>query len=238
MKDIKNHWDKLQEVALMPKYYNPESNRILRLGLWNIFQSTYLRLNGISYDSKEQHTKNNIGVLLSYFTNSEKFLDSPALRNDFNDPSLEKGMLIMGGYGNGKTSCLVALNDIMNRHLYGNRFKMVNSQDLVKEYECLNGAEDKKEFWQKYMTPILCIDDAKKERRASNYGVSEIVGDLLVMRYNKRLKTHLTCNYVEGDEEQSIRKGLEEFSRYGEHFYDRLFEMFNIVEFKGKSKRK
>ena len=165
------------------------------------------------------------------------FFECEALSKEYNEPSFEKGLLLIGNYGNGKTSIMTALNSVFVRWNYSCRFKIVNSQDMVAEWETLKGQTEKQNFYDKYLCKVLMIDDVKKERKASNYGISEVVGDILTMRYNKRLKTHITCNYPPGDKSQDLRNGLLEFSRYGEHYYDRLFEQFNIIEFKGKSKR-
>jgi len=92
------------------------------------------------------------------------------------------------------------------------------------------------------------FDDIKTERHASNYGKVNLFKDILENRYNNRVqivkgvtkinKTFGTCNYKEGYE-GNTEVALEEFGEmYGGRIYDRLFEMFNIIEFKGKSFRK
>ncbi|OIQ22174.1 MAG: hypothetical protein BM557_02020 [Flavobacterium sp. MedPE-SWcel] len=89
------------------------------------------------------------------------------------------------------------------------------------------------------------FDDLKTERIASNYGKVNIFKELLEERYNrvdpktkKRLKTFVTCNFKEGFED-NLEKAVDEFGeKYGSRVWDRMFEMFNIIEFKGKSFRR
>lgn len=212
-------------------------NQIVREFTWRVFINHYKTANNVGFKQTPESIIN-VSTVFNYFLWHDDFFKSPILRMDFNEPDFKKGLLLVGSYGNGKTSILRAFESVFKKYNYSNKFKIVNALDMVLEWEQIKDQEGKADFFHKYSTRILCIDDVKKERKASNYGISEIVGDVMLMRYNKGLKTHLTCNYVEGDAELNLRKSLEEFSRYGEHFYDRLFEMFNIIEFKGKSFRK
>lgn len=236
MSHASEHIEKFKRHMGKDKEYNAKSDEIFRRGLWNMFRGRYAKMHGKKYYEQDPYLKN-IGVLLSYFTSSPKFFESPALVTQFNEPSLDKGLLIIGSFGNGKTTTMQTFNYLMNRYMFSERFKMENSQEIVVEFETLSNPEQKRNFWSKYRVPILCIDDVKKEPLAKNYGSSDVIGALLTNRYNSGLKTHLISNYAEGDKEQDLRKALNEFSRYGDHFYDRIFEMFNIVQFKGKSLR-
>ena len=72
------------------------------------------------------------------------------------------------------------------------------------------------------------------ESTASNYGKLEIFKDLFEMRYTNRAKTLISLNYA-----GTLDETLDEISKkYGERVYDRLFEMFNIIELHGESLRK
>ena len=62
--------------------------------------------------------------------------------------------------------------------------------------------------------------------------------ELLEVRYENNAKTFITCNF-DPNNLKDIQKALDQFLlRYGGRVYDRLFEMFNIIEFKGNSLRK
>ena len=89
------------------------------------------------------------------------------------------------------------------------------------------------------------FDDLKTERIASNFGKVNIFKEILEERYNRMNtnstsinKTFITCNFKEGFE-NDIEAAIDEFGeKYGGRVYDRIFEMFNILEFKGLSFRK
>ena len=73
------------------------------------------------------------------------------------------------------------------------------------------------------------------EEKANNYGKIELFKQIFEKRYSNRTKTIISLNYV-GD---TVESTLEAFAeRYGERNYDRIFEMYNIIELKGESLRK
>jgi DNA replication protein DnaC len=168
------------------------------------------------------------------------------------DNSFEKGLLIIGDYGNGKTTIMQCFEILFKKNFeiamtenwdtlkdwQNLRFKSSKSHDIVTEFETLMNIESKDNFYKKYSQFRYYFDDVKKEKTASNYGKTEIIKELIEKRYDKKAKTFITCNYKEGCS-NDLQEALVEFGdRYGGHFYDRLFEMFNIIEFKGKSFRK
>ena len=59
---------------------------------------------------------------------------------------------------------------------------------------------------------MLHIDDVKKERKASNYGTVEIIRDILEKRYDKKIKTFITCNNRESDKEGNLKDALIVFT--------------------------
>lgn len=233
---------KIQEILSKEKPFEQEKSKhleyttTLRDFTWKCFKNHFKICNHTVFKQTEDSLLN-VAALFNYFTGYPAFFQSPRLVKSLNEPSFDKGLLIIGSYGNGKTTTMKSFESVFQKYNFSNRFKLVNSQDMVMEWETLSTQEQKQQFYQKYLCKILCIDDAKKERKGSNFGISEVVGDILIMRYNKKLTTHLTCNYAPGDQTKDLKKGLLEFARYGEHFYDRLFEMFNIIEFKGESQR-
>ena len=76
------------------------------------------------------------------------------------------------------------------------------------------------------------IDDLKAEGEAFKYGRKNLFNDILYLRYENRARTIVTCNYQE-NYPNDIGKAIEEFgTKYDGRIYDRLFEMFNIIEVK------
>ncbi len=201
----------------------------------------------------------NIEPIIKYFAKDESFFQCQNLVKSFNGKNLEnnfeKGLLVIGDYGNGKTtimSCLellflqnykIAVRDGWETVKLWNelRFKGIKSHDLVTEFEILDPKQagfTKEMFYKKFSGFRYYFDDLKKEKVASNFGKTEIVREILEKRYDAKAKTFGTCNYKEG-QSGNLQQALYEFGeRYGGHIYDRIFEMFNIIEFKGKSFRK
>src|SRR5690606_3748536 len=101
---------------------------------------------------------------------------------------------------------------------------------------CL-ASKEKKDFFENIKRGAWVFDDMLNEREANNFGKTELFKDILEIRcHNKRI-THATCNY-DRFQPGDLEKGLLQFhDKYGGRVYDRLFEMFNIIEFKGKSMR-
>lgn len=210
--------------------------KITRGLLWKYFKLFYKHETGKEFIETPDSLKN-IGVLLSYFASDDKFFKSDRLREDLNKASLSKSLLIIGKYGNGKTSILKTFQRMFDHYRMPMKFKLVNAHDLVSEWESLETQGDKHLFFEKYLCSHLCIDDVKKEDKASNYGLKEIVGKILEKRYDKKRPTIITCNFRENDEKGDFMDAVQEFNRYGNHIVDRLFETHNFIEFKGKSFR-
>lgn len=198
----------------------------------------------------------NLEPIVKYFAKDPEFFNCINLVKNFNgkdlENSFEKGLLIIGDYGNGKTtimSCMellfkqnfkIALRDGWDtmREWDQIRFKGAKSHDIVTEFESISNPEAKTNFYSRYSGFRFYLDDVKKEKTASNYGKTEIVREIIEKRYDRGQKTFITCNYREGMS-GNLAEGLYEFGeRYGGHIYDRLFEMFNIIEFKGRSFRR
>ena len=128
------------------------------------------------------------------------------------------------------------------------KFKFATMENLVSEFEYLKTQEEKDIFFQNYSRSSYLFDDLKREKNASNYGITNVGASLLEKRYNnlknynsdnkKRVVTHGTMNFYE-KQPNDVDFAIQECGvRYGSHVYDRIFEMFNIVEIKGKSQRR
>jgi len=218
---------------------------ITALRLWNVFKAFFEELNKKPFEKNEFTTKN-IEVLIYYFSKDERFFECENL-SKISTPSFDKGLLIIGTFGNGKTAVMKTFEKIF-RTTTGVSFKGFTANEIVTMYEKCNDEISKSDFNKKVNFGSRYFDDIKTERVASNFGKVNLFKDILESRYNNRVqeikgetkinKTFGTCNYKEGFE-GNVEVALEEFGeKYGGRVYDRLFEMFNIVEFKGKSFRK
>lgn len=165
-------------------------------------------------------------MLSNYFTNTE----SAGI-------DLNKGILIMGNVGVGKTELM--------RFLQKNKkccFKIVSCNDVSDDYMTLKEGTD-----EAYSTPIkkalndpsvfyqrsigYCFDDLGTEDIKNDFGNKKnVMADIIMAIYNKKdfSKFHITTN-LDAD-------GIKE--KYGSRVSSRLREMFNVIHFDGLDRRK
>ncbi|TYB78114.1 hypothetical protein ES676_02575 [Bizionia saleffrena] len=202
--------------------------------LWKVFKDVFFDMYGKPFIENE-YTISNIKVLFFYFLNDPKFSNCHNLVKGLNTPSFNKGLLIIGGVGIGKTDYLKVFEKVF-MHYNPLRFKMYSSKSLVTGFENCSVPMEKDYFFRDKDRKRLCIDDMGAEQNASNFGIFDIVGNILSNRYNKKLITYATTNFASSsnDVDETLRALGE---RYGHRVYDRLFEMFNVITFNGSSLR-
>lgn len=232
----------------------PELKPISTEDFYKVFKGAFSFFNGRNFEENANNGESQIlaKTLCFYFLNKKKFLQSPLL-NRKSVPSLEKGLMIVGSYGTGKTVIMktffemmryaasnpIGVLDVDGTNQFLARYKIgfgyETANDVVKSYESLSSPEEKELFWRKMSRGMKYFDDIMTENTASNYGKIEVFKDIFEMRYVTGAKTMISLNYAG----ESIDETLDSIAtKYGERVYDRLFEMFNIVELKGKSLRK
>ena len=167
-------------------------------------------------------------AICQYFSKDVEFNKNKLTENM---PSLEKGLLIIGKFGCGKTSMMRAYHKIGYKLLPDQFlwFKMISCNALVSEFEKIENQKDKQEFFRKYSKgKTIYFDDFGTESEASNFGKKNLMKIILEERYLYNKKTFLTTNLE-----------LEEISKkYGNRVFDRLREMVNIIKMPGNSYRK
>jgi DNA replication protein DnaC len=207
----------------------------------------------------------NIEAVVKYFAKDPSFFECERLIKEVGDrklvPSFLKGILIVGDFGNGKSTILQTFEYLINHNYklaleqkwdnfkdWNNlRFKVAACRNIASEYEFLKKDDSKQEFLSKYSRFNYCFDDITKEQIASNYGLKNVIQIILENRYddifektkeNKKInKTHGTLNYHK-EHPGNLKIALQSLGvKYQPHIYDRALEMFNIIEFKGKSFR-
>ena len=203
--------------------------------LWHCFQKTFQEMHGKEFQNDEGAI-NNLKTLFFYFLKDNQFFKCENLRADISIPSFNKGLLIIGGYGLGKTDYFKVFERIFKSYPHL-RFKFYTSKALVHLYEICQTPLDKQSFFKDTERRIMFIDDISSERVASNYGHIDIVDEVIINRYDNKLRTYASCNYTSND--NCAKQTLEALGlRYGGRMYDRFHEMFNIIEFKGTSYRR
>lgn len=225
------------------------------LHLYYAFKSYYADSERVLFNPEANNGQSKLLVftLLSYLFKNQKFFDSPLLDKSRNEPSLNKGLMIVGGYGVGKTSTMKALRlmlteaykkNIKTLDIHSNKQKIKHykplfgfstANDIVSEYETLQTSSEKEQFWKQYTRGMRYIDDLMTEREASNYGKVNLFKELLEKMVINNAKPIISLNYVG----EGLDDTLEAYGqKYGSRNYDRIFSLFNIITLKGKSLRK
>ena len=144
---------------------------------------------------------------------------------------LRKGLLITGPHGTGKTSLLEIMQLVSKIYQIKQIWYSIKPTiEIVGEFNRSAGST-KDYIIHYYSNGKYLFDDLGAEKEASNYGKENIFERILELRYNnfksKNIITHLTTNLT-----------LKEMqTRYGDRVFDRIHEMFNILELKGNSRR-
>jgi hypothetical protein len=208
--------------------------------LWKLFVKTFREVHGKEFVYNDEVLEN-IKPLMYYFMEDDNFFSCKNL-SKLSEPSFDKGLLIIGNFGNGKTATMEVFEKIF-KTFKSISFKGYSANEVVNMFEKINPLlKDqiltRSEFDKMMHSGKRYFDDVKTERHASNFGKMNLMKDILEVREKNNLKTHITCNFKDGFD-NDIQAGLDEFEeKYGSRLYDRLFKMFNIIEFKGKSFRR
>lgn len=208
--------------------------------LWTLFLKTFKELHGKDFIYNTEYLEN-IKPIMYYFLKDERFFSCQNL-SDLSEPSFDKGILLIGNFGNGKTATMLTFEKIF-KSIKSVSFKSYSTNEVVNLFEKINPTAKEQvitriEFDKMMNTGKRYFDDVKTERHASNFGKMNLMKDILEVREKNNLLTHITCNFKDGFE-NDIQAGLDEFEeKYGSRLYDRLFKMFNVIEFKGKSFRR
>ena len=147
--------------------------------------------------------------------------------------SLQKGLMVFGTYGTGKTSSFRIIQNLSKhyqvRELW---FPAISTQEVVSKF---NRERNKEDVIQYYSKGVFLFDDLGAEMAGNNiyqYGKEEVFVRILLNRYrnfeDQGTKTHITTNLDLGQIE----------NRYGKQLADRFIQMFNLLKLDGPSRRK
>lgn len=235
LNNVENYYNLTSRIIKFPVF----QKHVNAVVLWKLFLIEYQLLNNKEFIINDK-SKEFVFTTIYYFLRENNFNNSPCVYKTNNCiPSLDKGLLIVGSFGVGKTTILKTIVSIieklsLNFHEYPVR--MHNTINIVEEFED-NLSNFRNDTINKYSKGFRIFDDVKNEREASNFGKVNLFKEILYKRCEtKNFRTIILCNY-DSDFPNDMNAAIESFARYGDRNYDRLFEAFNFVEFRGLSNR-
>ena len=86
--------------------------RLKNQSLWILFKSNFKITNNKPFEISE-FTIKNLEPIIYYFSKDERFFECYNLKKEFSVPSFDKGLLIIGNFGNGKTSTMKVFENIL-----------------------------------------------------------------------------------------------------------------------------
>lgn len=149
---------------------------------------------------------------------------------DFNG-NHNKGIMLVGQFGTGKTTIMNALCDFyfaMSKRIIIN----------ISAVELTAAIRKKSASIDEYTSKPLFIDEIGRETESvKDYG-TEIrpIPDIIGIRYSRGALTFASSNFVV--EKQHAKGGACLEDKYGLYVADRMREMFNILVMKGESRRR
>ncbi len=204
---------------------------------WNI-NSRLIKQLALQNESRFKFTENNKPIyklLLQYFTGNPEF-EKQSMSGSEMSGSLNKGLLLIGSVGSGKTFAMSTVFKIYtSQYLRSNSYQIYKYGNMKHDYG-LNGMEALSEFGkiesstggiQRNDTKVVLVDDfLSNGTTVSYYGNKiEFADELIDSRYEafkqSRKLTHFTTNVYAN----KMKEVLDERS------ISRLLEMCNIIEF-------
>lgn len=153
------------------------------------------------------------------------FIKDKATCNKFGI-DVNKGILLTGPVGCGKTSLIRLLKYIVPHH---KPYEVIPSRNIVFSFNNIGYAT----IEQFGNSKFFCFDDLGVEPAGRYFGKDcNVMGEIILSRYDlylsHQVKTHATTNLNAQE--------LEE--RYGNRVRSRMRQMFNLISFNAKSKDK
>jgi len=168
-----------------------------------------------------------IYTVLRYFLIDDNFNEYKLIKTK---PSLDKGLLIYGSYGVGKSLLFDIISkcgkELMTKANCNKLwYNSISAGTFIEDYMKNTRIKESNFDLKNYYTGKLYIDDLGFENKTFNK--TELFAEILFERNRRNVKTHVTTNL----------NPAELVDRYGTRIGDRLPQMFNIISWNGESFR-
>ncbi len=181
-----------------------------------------------------------LDIICRYFANDSSFEE--VVQNG----NLDKGLLIIGNCGTGKSSIFDIIQQIGRKHNIPQLwFSKVSCLEITSQFAKENkqsynqGNQGHFNVMENYTKGKVYFDDLGSENLVNDFGIKkEIMKEILEIRYNRfkefRTKTFCSTNLTVPKLVEKYDKGSPENHRRIE---DRIYGMFNILPMYGNTQR-
>tara|TARA_Y100000310_G_C20445720_1_gene698305 strand:- start:177 stop:758 length:582 start_codon:yes stop_codon:yes gene_type:complete len=162
-------------------------------------------------------------ILTEYFSKDQAFLD-----RGYN---FEKGLLVIGPVGTGKTEAFNVFRECFRCHKT-KFFQIISCRQLIRDYTT-EGAKTLNKYGRDSKSIVYFDDLGLEEVNVKMFGNSaNVMSEILMDRY-ENFKRHGVLTYASSN---LTPKQFEDI--YGIRMRDRFREMFNVINVKGDSFRR
>lgn len=210
----------LQQEIVLQKFtqeqYDQQTENIV-FAVSKFFQHHYGKPFVVDKDNEKQ-----VLALAYYFTGNPRFEEEQNKTHEMMmDYKLNKGLLLLGDYGCGKSSLLHCFCEVLKTVRQGFlRYSFLDIDDLfvVNGYSCFN--EHRKPYAKYY------DDFGQESLQAGNYGNKESVAvKIAEFRYRLFVESGVKTHYSTNMNGESFK------TRYTDFIYSRIKESCNIINF-------
>ena len=143
---------------------------------------------------------------------------------------LQKGIMLVGKYGSGKTLIMQAMAELHNTLVHTLQLQRPLLK-FVKSSELLDSVKEKTGDKLFSRIPLVIDEFGREPKQVMDYGnLKSPIIELLCERYDNGTLTHGTSNFT--------LETLSSDNQYGKMTGDRIKSMINFIELKGESRRK
>lgn len=203
------------ESPVEPIYEGPRkiSSADIRLGLFRFIED---------WDFANDEFRSYCGAICQYFAGDPAFVDSPLVRSK--KPSLEKGLLILGRPGIGKSETMKFMSKVIEGT--PDSFKPLQVSHIIHNWTELKTPLTRKVLseMQGEIKNHLLIDDIGREEKEKTYTygfnpIRSLIEAREILWKKNGVKTHFITNFSSED--------LATF--YGDALIDRINGMCNVI---------